>query len=186
MWKTYLQKIKILVVDDQDFLRSVLRQILGVLGARRISEATDGEAAWVKILSNPPDLVIVDWEMEGVDGIELVRRIRHDKDSPDRFLPIIMLTAYSEHPRITAARDAGVNEFVVKPISAKTLFSRLNSVIEHPRRYINTKNFFGPDRRRRDVHVKVDRRKPIADDETNVSTETGQNADQPVAETSAV
>lgn len=186
MWKTYLQKIKILVVDDQDFLRSVLRQILGVLGARRISEATDGEAAWVKILSNPPDLVIVDWEMEGVDGIELVRRIRHDKDSPDRFLPIIMLTAYSEHPRITAARDAGVNEFVVKPISAKTLFSRLNSVIEHPRRYINTKNFFGPDRRRRDVPVKVDRRKPIADDETNVSTESGQNADQPVAENSAV
>ena len=185
MWNTYLQKVNILIVDDQDFLRSLLRQILGVLGARRISEATGGEAAWTKILTHPPDLLIVDWEMEGLDGLELVRKIRNDKDSPDRFLPVIMLTAYAEHPRITTARDAGVNEFVVKPISAKTLFSRLNSVIEHPRRYINTDDFFGPDRRRRDIPVEDDRRKPIAADETNESIETGQDTGPLVAEDSA-
>ena len=158
MWDTYLKDVRVLIVDDQDFIRSMLRQMLGVLGCKSISDETNGEAAWFAVQDNPPDLLIVDWEMEPMDGIELVKKIRNDDSSPDRFLPIIMITAHSERPRIIAARDAGVNEFLMKPVSARMLFSRLNAVIEHPRRFVRAGEYFGPDRRRKQTVVDFERR----------------------------
>jgi len=157
-WQTYLQDVKVLIADDQDFLRSIMRQLLGVLGCKNVVEASTATKAWNIILTTPIDIVIVDWEMGDIDGLELVDRIRNDKNTPDRFLPIIMLTAHSEHPRIAAARDAGVNEFMTKPISAKTLFAHLTQVIERPRRFIKTDDYFGPDRRRKTVAVQTERR----------------------------
>ena len=158
MWNSYLKSVRILIVDDQDFIRSLLRHILGVLGCTQITDVPDGVSAWEVIQDSAPDLLIVDWEMQPMDGIELVKKIRNDTHSPDRFMPIVMLTAHSERPRIIAARDVGVNEFVMKPISAKTLFSRLNAVIEHPRRFVRTGEYFGPDRRRKRVFVDFERR----------------------------
>ena len=158
MWNTYLQSVRVLIADDQDFIRSLLRHILGVLGCKHITDAINGEDAWDIILTNPPDLLIVDWEMRPMNGIELVKKIRNDSASPDFFMPIIMITAHSERPRIIAARDTGINEFVMKPVSAKTLFSRLNAVIEHPRRFVRTGDYFGPDRRRKRVFVDFERR----------------------------
>lgn len=158
MWNTYLKNVRVLIVDDQDFIRSLLRHILGVLGCAHITDAPDGATAWDIIRGNPPDLLIVDWEMSPVNGIDLVNKIRKDPASPDRFMPIIMVTAHSERPRILTARDSGVNEFVMKPVSAKTLFSRLNAVIEHPRRFVRTDEYFGPDRRRKRVFVDFERR----------------------------
>lgn len=158
MWDTYLQNVRVLIVDDQDFIRSLLRHILGVLGCKQITDAADGHTAWEIIQDGAPDLLIVDWEMSPMDGLELVNKVRNDKKSPDKFLPIIMITAHSERPRIITARDSGVNEFVMKPVSAKTLFSRLNAVIEHPRRFVRTAEYFGPDRRRKRVFVDFERR----------------------------
>ena len=158
MWDTYLKDVRVLIVDDQDFIRSLLRQMLGVLGCKSISDETNGEAAWFAVQDNPPDLLIVDWEMEPMDGIELVKKIRNDDASPDRLLPIIMITAHSERPRIIAARDAGVNEYLMKPVSARVLFSRLNAVIEHPRRFVRAGEYFGPDRRRKRTFVDFERR----------------------------
>ncbi len=158
MWDTYLKSVRVLIVDDQDFIRSLLRHILGVLGCKNITDASNGEIAWEIILNNPPDLLIVDWEMQPMNGIELVKKIRNDPASPDFFMPIIMITAHSERPRIITARDTGINEFVMKPVSAKTLFSRLNAVIEHPRRFVRTEEYFGPDRRRKRVFVDFERR----------------------------
>ncbi|NQU61130.1 MAG: response regulator [Rhodospirillales bacterium] len=158
MWETYLKNVRTLIVDDQDFIRSLLRHILGVLGCQQITDAESGAQAWAIIRDNPPDLLIADWEMGDMDGLELVKKIRNDPASPDRFMPIIMITAHSERPRIITARDAGVNEFVMKPVSAKTLFSRLNAVIEHPRRFVRTGEYFGPDRRRKRIFVDYERR----------------------------
>lgn len=158
MWNTYLKSVRVLIVDDQDFIRSLLRHILGVLGCKHITDAINGEVAWDIILTNPPDLLILDWEMQPMNGIELVNKVRNDPTSPDFFMPIIMITAHSERPRIIAARDAGINEFVMKPVSARTLFSRLNAVIEHPRRFVRTEEYFGPDRRRKRVFVDFERR----------------------------
>ena len=98
----------------------------------------------------PVDIVIVDWEMSPVNGIELTRNIRKMKDSYISFLPVIMLTAHSEKSRIIEARDSGVNEYVVKPLSALSLFKKIQSVIEDPRPFIQNKSYFGPDRRRKD------------------------------------
>ncbi len=158
MWDSYLKNVRVLIVDDQDFIRSLLRHIFGVLGCNQITDAANGQTAWEIIRDNPPDLLIIDWEMAPMDGIELVQKVRADPASPDKFMPIIMITAHSERPRIIAARDCGVNEFVMKPVSAKTLFSRLNAVIEHPRRFVRTTEYFGPDRRRKRVFVDFERR----------------------------
>ena len=158
MENTYFQNVRVLIVDDQDFIRSLIRQILGVLGCKHITEAKNGGIAWGLMLNSPPDLLIVDWEMQPMDGIELVKKVCNDPHSPDLFMPIIMLTAHSERPRIIAARDSGVNEFVMKPISAKTFFSRLNAIIEYPRRFVRTGEYFGPDRRHKKVFVDFERR----------------------------
>ncbi len=178
MWNTYLESVRVLIVDDQDFIRSLLRHILGVLGCKQISDAADGKTAWEIMLDNPPDLLIADWEMQPMDGIELVGKVRNDANSPDRFMPIIMLTAHSERPRIIAARDSGVNEFVMKPISAKTLFSRLNAVIEHPRRFVRTGEYFGPDRRRKKVFVDFERRDTKKEEEVIDAPDADQKMSQ--------
>ena len=179
MWDSYLRSVRVLIVDDQDFIRSLLRHILGVLGCTSITDAMNGQAAWEIIRDNPPDLLIVDWEMEPMDGIELVKKIRNDDASPDRFMPIIMITAHSERPRIIEARDVGINEFVMKPVSARTLFSRLNAVIEHPRRFVRAGEYFGPDRRRKRTFVDFERRdtkkKEKAVDAADVTQEMSQD-----------
>jgi len=87
--------------------------------------------------------------MDRLNGIEFTRMVRTDEDSPDRFVPIIMLTCYTEKARVFEARDAGVTEFMAKPVSAQSLYDRIASVIEGPRRFVEVGSYFGPDRRRR-------------------------------------
>jgi len=154
----YLQQISILIVDDQDFIRSILRQMLGVLGAKDMHDALDGEEAWEVASSVTPDLIIADWEMKPVNGIDFALRIRNDKDSPNPYIPIIMMTGHSDMKHVIAARDAGINEFVTKPIAAKALFDRIVNVIEKPRNFIRADIYFGPDRRRRRLEVDEERR----------------------------
>ncbi len=151
MANAYLSNIKFLVVEDNQFMQSVIRRVLGSLGARDTRVCPDGADA-LKVLEDfSADIVITDWAMEPLDGIELTRNIRTAPESLDPYVPIIMLTSYSEMIRIVEARDAGVTEFVVKPISVSVLFSRIQAVIERPRSFIRTKSFFGPDRRRKEM-----------------------------------
>lgn len=98
--------------------------------------------------------------MPEVDGIAFVKRMRGDKTGNFRFLPVIMTTSYSEIWRVQQSRDAGVNEFVVKPFSARTLYTKMKTIIDNPRPYIDIAGgYFGPDRRRRSSAVREDRRK---------------------------
>ncbi len=158
MGNDYLRDVSILVVDDQDFILNLVREMLRVLGAETIYDARDGEEAWEMLQTNPIDMMITDWYMKPVDGLALVHRVRNDQKSPNPYLPIIMISGYSERLRIIKARDSGINEFVVKPLSAKALFGRIVNVIEHPRQFVRTKTFFGPDRRRKSQEVSEDRR----------------------------
>jgi DNA-binding response OmpR family regulator len=96
-----------------------------------------------------PDIIITDWEMDDIDGLEMIRWIRSNADSPKRTVPIIIMTGYAAAPRVSAARDHGVTEFLVKPFTANELARRLTYVIDHPRDFVETEQFFGPDRRRR-------------------------------------
>ncbi|HEY0267556.1 MAG TPA: response regulator, partial [Rhizomicrobium sp.] len=84
-------------------------------------------------------------------GLDLVRMIRTSPQTPNPFVPVIMLTGYTSLDHVRQARDGGVNEFIAKPVSVKTMMSRMVSVIEHPRPFVRTGGYFGPCRRRRGV-----------------------------------
>ena len=160
MSKSYLENVNFLVVEDNPFMRSIIKSVLRVLGAHSIKEATDGASALQMMNLAAPDIILVDWEMQPVDGLEFVKMVRRADDSPNPFAAIIMLSGHSEHTRVMAARDAGVNEFLVKPISAESLFKRIQQVIESPRPFVRSKTYFGPDRRRHAIpHPGKERRK---------------------------
>ena len=145
-----LQNLNVLVVDDNRHMRTLIRTVLNALGCWNIHEASDGADALKEMEIFPADVVFCDLVMTPFDGIEFTRMVRTAKDSPNPYVPIIMLTGHTEMARVVEARDAGVDEFVAKPVSPKTLYARLVAVIEHRRPFIRTKNYFGPDRRRRE------------------------------------
>ena len=144
----YLRHVSIMVVDDQEFNAKILRQMLRVLGASNIRVFDNGEDAWEDYKERPADMVITDWQMQPMSGLKLTSLIRKSPDSPNVFVPVILVTAYREREHVFKARDAGVTEYVVKPVSPKSLFSRIEAVIERPRRFVRIGEFFGPDRRR--------------------------------------
>ena len=153
MAEAYLSKISFLVVDDNAFMRTIVKRILASLDAKEVREAEDGADALKVLQTYAPDIIITDWVMDPIDGIEMSSMIRTNDDSRNAFVPIIMLTAHAEFSRIIEARDCGINEVVVKPVSVKSLFSRIQSVIERPRPYVNVGDYFGPDRRRKQIKI---------------------------------
>ena len=154
----YLHNLQFLVVEDSHFMREILREVLMHFDVRNIREASDGAEALSIMKTWTPDIILLDWEMQPFDGIEFTRTIRGKQGSEECFIPIIMVSAHSEFWRIQQARNVGVNEFLVKPVSPKSLFSRIRAVIERPRQFINAPGFFGPDRRRQDLHTSQERR----------------------------
>jgi len=142
-------RLKILVVDDNAHMRKLVVTILQAFGAIQIFEADGGERAWGLLRDANPDVVILDWMMEGMSGLEFVRQLRSSPQTPNPFVPVIMLTGHTHIDHVRQARDAGVNEFLAKPVSVKAILTRLIAVIEHPRPYVRTKSYFGPCRRRR-------------------------------------
>ena len=142
-------RLKLLVVDDNVHMRKLVVTILQAFGVSQIYEADSGERAWTVLREANPDICVLDWVMEGMTGIEFVAKLRTDPSTPNPFVPVIMLTGYTQMERVRQARDAGVNEFIAKPVSVKTMMQRLVSVIESPRPYVRTRGYFGPCRRRR-------------------------------------
>jgi two-component system, chemotaxis family, chemotaxis protein CheY len=145
-----LQRISVMFVDDNQNMRELMTALLQNLEVSNIVTARHGEQAIERLESFNVDLILTDWVMEPMDGIALTKWVRTSPDSPDPFLPVIMISGHTEMSRIEVARDAGVNEFIAKPVSALSLSRRIVSVIEAPRPYVRTKEYFGPDRRRRE------------------------------------
>lgn len=141
-------KLRFLVVDDNAHMRRIVRTLLHGFGAREVHEAEDGAAGLEMFTTHLPDIIIVDWSMPIFDGIELTSMIRRPESAVNPYVPIIMLTGHSERSKVMRARDAGVTEFLCKPISAKSLHQRLLNCVLNPRPFIKTKDYFGPDRRR--------------------------------------
>jgi CheY-like chemotaxis protein len=144
-----LDRISVLVVDDSPHMLNLLCDILRGLGINTIHTAQDAVDAFKEIKITRPNLVICDQAMEPICGIEFTRLLRTSHDSPDIHVPIIMVTGYCDTLTVLQARDAGVNEFLAKPISAKALYLRLLEVINNPRDFVKTKSYTGPDRQRR-------------------------------------
>lgn len=160
-----LSRLNLLVVDDNKHMRALVKSILHALGVRNVHEAIDGADAFKELRHFPADLIICDWNMEPLDGLDFVRLVRTGADSPNPYVSIIMLTGHTELNRVLEARDAGVHEFLAKPISAKKLYSRIKTIVEHERAFIKAGRYFGPDRRRRDDpnYMGDDRRKAAND-----------------------
>jgi two-component system, chemotaxis family, chemotaxis protein CheY len=141
--------LKILLVDDNHHMRVLLGEILKAVGVRHIFEASDGAQGLQMMRSHAIDIVMTDLSMQPLDGIDFVRLLRRSPDSPNQMCPVIMITGHSTVARVQEARNAGVNEFLAKPLNARGVVERINQVIDHPRPFVKTEDYFGPDRRRR-------------------------------------
>ncbi|TAJ69161.1 MAG: response regulator [Phenylobacterium sp.] len=141
--------LKILLVDDNHYMRVLLAEILRAIGVHHIYEANDGAEGLQMMRDHPIDLVMTDLSMQPLDGIDFVRLLRNSPDSPNQMAPVIMITGHSTFARVNEARDAGVSEFLAKPLTARGVIERLNQAIENPRSFVRTDDYFGPDRRRR-------------------------------------
>ena len=156
-----LEKLRVLVADDNRNMRTIVTTLLKGIGVLHVRGAQDGGQALQVLDDWGADVAIVDFRMEPMDGVTFTQKVRNDANSKNPFLPIIMLTGYAEKGRVLEARDAGVTEMMIKPVTAKALVARLNAVIFNPRPFIRTKTYFGPDRRRRNDpgYVGLERRK---------------------------
>ncbi len=140
--------VSVLIVEDNQPMAMMARAILQTFGVREVIIAKNGEDGFEAFCRHNPDIVIADWMMKPIDGVVLTRMIRGEPRSPNPFVPIILMTGFSEKTRVAMARDCGVTEFLVKPFEAKQLYKRIAQVIERPRQFVRSEGFFGPDRRR--------------------------------------
>jgi CheY-like chemotaxis protein len=141
--------LKILLVDDNHYMRVLLAEILRAIGVKEIIEATDGAEGLQMMRDHPVDVVMTDLSMQPLDGIDFVRLLRNSPDSPNQMAPVVMITGHTTFARVNEARDAGVNEFLAKPLTARGVIERLHQAIENSRPYVRSDDYFGPDRRRR-------------------------------------
>lgn len=142
-------QISILIVDDNEFIRTLVTQMCRAVGMTNIIEADDAAEAFKALQRTSVDLVLCDYLMSPLNGIELVKLIRTAQDSTCQDVPIIMMTGHTEQENVIQARDAGVTELLAKPLSAKTLLSRIVHVFAHPRPFIRSARYTGPCRRKK-------------------------------------
>jgi two-component system chemotaxis response regulator CheY len=143
------ETLKVLIIEDKEHMRALLRRLLNHIGVRITHEAPDGTAALEMLPSLECDLILSDLSMAPMDGLEFARKVRGAKNARAASIPIIMISGYTERAKIEAARDAGVNEFLAKPVTPQSLISRITEIMERPRAFVRTETYAGPDRRRR-------------------------------------
>ncbi len=143
-----VQSLCVLVVDDNQYMRKMVRNLLVNCGIKDIYEAADGIAALDSIRTVAPDVVVLDWEMPLLSGPELVRIVRSPGVFPIPDIPIIILTGHCERWRVVEAVRLGVNEYLTKPVSAKAIYDRLVSITTRPRPVVQLGDYYGPEPRK--------------------------------------
>lgn len=126
-----IEQCRILIVDDSRHFLSILRAILRGFGFKEVVQANDGFEALESLRTVAYDLVLLDLEMGVLDGIDLVRMVRQSVDSPNRNVPIIMVSAYSERWRVDNSKQVGANSFIVKPVSPQVLRLRIKNLLPY-------------------------------------------------------
>ena len=177
MSELQLERFNILLVEDNVFVRNTLEDLLRYFKIEQIKTARDGEEAiaFLKEMSRArhpgPDIIISDLIMSPINGQLLLRWVRTAKESPNRFVPFIMVSGAADKEYVTSARDLGVTEFLAKPFSVNSVYGHIAQVIHRPRRFIATQEYFGPDRRRAGSSRRIgdkNRRRENDDHVTNV------------------
>ena len=123
------RNLPILIVDDYKTMLRIIRNLLHQLEFSNVDEATDGGSALAKLREKPYGLVISDWNMQPVTGLELLREVRADPRLWQT--PFIMVTAESKTENVVAAKEAGVSNYIVKPFNAETLRGKIEKVLTH-------------------------------------------------------
>ncbi len=146
-----LAELPTLLVEDNSFMLGAFFQVLRGFGMQRVEMASDGREAIKRFRQMVPELVITDWRMPGLSGLEFVQWIRRAPESPNREVGIILISASNQANEIVQARDAGVSEFLMKPVTPKAIRNRIDAVLNQPRAFIDSGSYVGPCRRRRRV-----------------------------------
>ena len=152
-----LESVDVLVVDDNQFMRKLVRNVLGSLGVRTVHEASHGIEGLEMVRVHAPDVVVLDWEMPMLNGAEFMRIIRNPETFPMPDIPVIMLTGHVERWRVVEAMRLGVHEFIAKPVSGKVLLDRLISIVARPRPMVHKPGYYGPEPRKsgRERHLEA-------------------------------
>ncbi len=169
MRKLNWDQICVMVVDDNAFMRELLANTIKTFGITDTASEPDCSTAIkrLKLSKTDPiaagigtiDLILSDYLMPGVDGNLFLHWIRTNQDVPDRFVPFIMVSGAADQFVVEQARDTGVNEFLAKPYSARSVADRILAVVNNPRQFVLAWGYFGPDRRRTNLAVTEERRK---------------------------
>ena len=189
-----LDKTKFLIVDDNFHMLNIVQAVLRGFGAKDFIGTTDPHEALSILRRHKIDVVIADYSMPSMDGLDFVRMVRQGVENPNPDVPIIMLTAHTERQRVASARDAGITEFCAKPITAAELARKINSVMCAPRGFVVTPTYVGPDRRRRAAQLdQGDRRQidlgllqPFAHEDTRRALRSLQRDQPPPPQTETV
>ncbi len=152
----YLSPFRILLVEPNPLMRKVTRDILFLLGSRKVLDVADIHTAASYVNQGNVDIVLSEWYLHDACGVDLVRWIRKEPNDI-RFTPIIMVTSQTRVQNIVVARNSGITEFVAKPFTARSLVSRIREVVERPRPFVAVGKYFGPDRRRRAGEIEKNR-----------------------------
>lgn len=152
----------ILIIEDSELMRSLIGKVLRAFDFGKIESVEDVASAFAVLERAKTDIVLTDWLLEGPSGLDFASKLRRNYEDPLRRTPIVMCTAYTDLARIFAARDAGVNEILTKPFSPQRMYDALFNALFRPRRFIESADFVGPDRRRKQVPIDFpDRRTSI-------------------------
>jgi len=157
-----LSQLRILIVDDSDHMLVIVRRLLTAMRIETLWLAADAAEAFQMMQAQTPDLIVVDWNMIPLDGIDFIRLVRRGADSTCLDVPILLLTAHTEPHRVRAARDAGVNHVLAKPVSFKSLYRAIVTIVDDKRPFVRSDAYVGPDRRwKKDVIIDAERRGKI-------------------------
>jgi len=175
-----LKNFSILLVEDYEFLQQLITGMLRAFGVGNIIVCSSGDEAkgLLSVMAASKsadmkmvDIVLTDWMMPEGSGDELIKWIRNHNNDKVKFLPVVLVSAFTSEDVVKAARDMGANEALVKPVSGEKLAKRILSVIDLPRPYIKSPDFFGPDRRRKDLPWKKEERRVMTPEKVKVSHE---------------
>ncbi|NQW00597.1 MAG: response regulator [Rhodospirillales bacterium] len=157
-------RCNVLLVEDNLYVRNALEDMLRHFQFGRVTTADNGEDAidYLKTMKSAgntgPDIIFSDLAMAPINGLLLLRWVRASKDCPNRMVPFLMISGAADRDYVNSARDLGVTEFIAKPFSVTSVYERFLEVVDYPRQFVTTQNYFGPDRRRKSEGRNEDRR----------------------------
>jgi response regulator RpfG family c-di-GMP phosphodiesterase len=144
-----LSDLRITVLSENKYITKTITDALKDVGVGNFNHFYEHKEALNSMREELPDILIVGWNAGGKHAIEIADYIRKHEQSPSHYLPMILIHSFTDIKEINLARDIGINECVMMPFNVKSIKNKISSIINHPRGFIDTDNYIGPDRRRR-------------------------------------